>query len=120
VMNNRAFGTIAGLEAAHYDHSFGTLFKKPDGSSYSPQWAEVARAYGIKGRKIQAAAEFKSALAEALAADEPYLLDVPMENIPVPTDGIWNINDIYTPKENVAEGRLFGGEAIKSLHRATD
>jgi acetolactate synthase-1/2/3 large subunit len=28
-----------------------------------------------------------------------------MENIPVPTEGIWNINDIYTPKEDVVEGR---------------
>ncbi|OPL09345.1 MAG: acetohydroxyacid synthase large subunit [delta proteobacterium ML8_F1] len=119
VMNNSAFGTIAGLEAAHYNHSFGTLFKRPDGSSYSPQWAEVARGYGIKSRKIESAEEFKSAFAEALASNEPYLLDVPMENIPVPTDGIWNINDIYTPKENVVEGRHFGGEVIKSLHKGT-
>jgi len=119
VMNNSAFGTIAGLEAAHYNHTFGTVFKKPDGSSYNPNWAEVAKAYGIKSKKITSADEFKGAFQEALDSNEPYLLDVPMENIPVPTDGIWNINDIYTPKENVFEGKLMYGEASKSKHVTT-
>ncbi|MBB6215268.1 acetolactate synthase-1/2/3 large subunit [Anaerosolibacter carboniphilus] len=119
VMNNGAFGTIAGLEAAQYHHSFGTIFKKPDGTPYNPEWAEVAKAYGIKSKKITSAEEFKAAFKEALDSNEPYLLDVPMENIPVPTDGIWNINDIYTPKENVAEGRLVYGEATRSKHVAT-
>lgn len=119
VMNNGAFGTIAGLESAHYKHTFGTVFKKPDGSAYNPEWAEVAKAYGIKSKKITSAEEFKGAFKEALDANEPYLLDVPMENIPVPTDGIWNINDIYTPKENVYEGKLIYGEANKSKHVTT-
>ncbi len=119
VMNNGAFGTIAGLEASHYEHSFGTVFKDHKGESYSPDWAKVAAGYGIKSKRIESTAEFKDALKEALEADEPYLLDVPMENIPVPTDGIWNINDIYTPKSNVSEGRLTEGEAKKSLHVTT-
>ena len=37
-------------------------------------------------------------LAEALAAGEPFLLDVPMRNIPTPTSGHWNILDIYSPE----------------------
>jgi acetolactate synthase-1/2/3 large subunit len=119
VMNNGAFGTIAGLEAGHYDHTFGTVFKKPDGSAYNPEWAEVAKAYGIKSKKITSAAEFKGAFKEALDSNEPYLLDVPMENIPVPTEGIWNINDIYSPKENVYEGKLMYGEPTKSKHVTT-
>lgn len=119
VMNNGAFGTIAGLESAHYNHTFGTVFKKPDGSPYNPEWAEVAKAYGIKSKKITSAEEFKGAFQEALDANVPYLLDVPMENIPVPTDGIWNINDIYTPKENVYEGKLLYGKASKSKHVTT-
>lgn len=120
VMNNGAFGTIAGLEEAHYHHTFGTVFKKIDGSAYNPEWAEVAKAYGIKSKKITSAEEFKGAFQKALDADEPYLLDVPMENIPVPTEGIWNINDIYTPKENVNEGRLMYGEATTSKHVTTN
>jgi acetolactate synthase-1/2/3 large subunit len=119
VMNNGAFGTIAGLEASHYNHTFGTVFKDSKGASYSPEWAKIAAGYGIKSRKIESADEFKGALKEALDSNEPYLLDVPMENIPVPTDGIWNINDIYTPKDNIAEGRLTGGKVVKSKHVTT-
>ncbi|MBZ2174908.1 thiamine pyrophosphate-binding protein [Schnuerera sp. xch1] len=119
VMNNNAFGTIAGLESSHYNHTFGTMFKTPNGEPYNPEWAEVAKAYGIKAKKITSADEFKDAFKEALDSNKPYLLDVPMENIPVPTDGIWNINDIYTPKDNVKEGRLMYGDAEKSFHVST-
>lgn len=118
VMNNYAFGTIAGLEGAHYHHNFGTVFKIND-KPYNPEWAEVAKAYGVKAKKISSADEFKEAFREAIESNEPYLLDVPMENIPVPTEGIWNINDIYTPKENVKDGVLLSGEAIRSKHVST-
>ena len=75
---------------------------------YSPDWAAVARGYGIKARKIASADEFAEALKEALECGEPYLIDAPMENIAVPTPGVWNINDIYTHKDNVdiCNGRL--------------
>ena len=78
-----------------------------------------SKAYGVKARKIKSASEFKEVFREAIESNEPYLLDVPMENIPVPTDGIWNINDIYTPKENVIKGKLISGEAIRADHKAT-
>jgi acetolactate synthase-1/2/3 large subunit len=100
IMNNRAFGTIAGLEKAHYDTTFGTLFEK-DGESYSPDYAAIARAYGVEGVKIQSAAEFKPALEAAIKANKPYVLDVSMVNNPVPTAGHWNIMDIYSPGKKV-------------------
>lgn len=110
VMNNSAFGTIAGLENLHYKTQFGTVFTA-NGKSYSPEWAEIAKGYGIKAKKITSADEFAPTLKEALECNEPYLIDCPMENIPVPTPGVWNINDIYTKKDNVVEGRLaFEGE----------
>ena len=68
---------------------------------------------------MQSADEFKEIFKEAIESNEPYLIDVPMENIPVPTDGIWNINDIYTPKENIKDGVLMHGEATRSVHVAT-
>lgn len=110
VMNNSAFGTIAGLEYANYQTRFGTVFKTPDGESYSPDWAAVARSYGVQAVRIEKAEDFKPALEAAVASGEPYLLDVPMENITVPTPGCWNINDIYTPKANVREGKLVPDE----------
>lgn len=104
VMNNSAFGTIAGLENAHYKTEFGTVFKA-DGQPYSPEWAEIAKGYGIQSAKINSANELGEQLKIALEADAPFLLDCPMENIPVPTPGDWNINEIYTHKPGIQNGR---------------
>ncbi|MBT8354420.1 MAG: hypothetical protein KJO60_07855, partial [Desulfofustis sp.] len=101
IMNNNAFGTIAGLEKAHYQTTFGTVFTK-DGVSTSPDYAEVAHAYGIEGITIQSAAEFKPALIRAIELNKPVVLDVPMINNPVPTSGHWNILDIYSPDRKVS------------------
>lgn len=106
VMNNAAYGTIAGLEYSNYGTRFGTTFTKTDGTPYTPDWAAVARGYGIEAEHIESADSFKGALERAIASNKPYLIDVPMENIAVPTPGCWNINDIYNPKENVSQGRL--------------
>jgi len=101
IMNNNAFGTIAGLEKAHYNTTFGTVFEK-NGQSTSPDYAAVARAYGVKGIRINSAVEFKPALIEAIAMKKPVVLDVPMINNPVPTTGHWNILDIYSPGKKVS------------------
>ena len=109
VMNNSAFGTIAGLENANYKTKFGTVFHTPDGESYSPCWADVAKAYGVDSIRCSTADEFKPALEKAIEANKagkPFLVEAPMENIVVPTPGCWNINDIYSPNELVKEGKL--------------
>lgn len=100
IMNNYAFGTIAGLAKAHYDTTFGTVFEK-DGKPYSPDYAAIARAYGVEGVKIMSASEFRPALEKAISANKPFVLDVPMVNNPVPTAGHWNIMDIYSPGKKI-------------------
>jgi acetolactate synthase-1/2/3 large subunit len=100
IMNNCAFGTIAGLEKAHYGTTFGTVFEK-DGKPYSPDYAAIARAYGIDGVKVGSAAEFKPALEKAVKSKRPVVIDVYMENVPTPTAGHWNIMDIYSPGKKV-------------------
>jgi len=100
IMNNRAFGTIAGLEKAHYDTTFGTVFEV-DGESYSPDYAAIARAYGIDGITVNAAEELLPALQKAVAMNKPVVIDVYMKNIPTPTAGHWNIMDIYSPGKKV-------------------
>jgi len=100
IMNNHAFGTIAGLELAHYNTTFGTVFEK-DGESYSPDFAAIARAYGVEGIKIESAAELKPALERAIALKKPVVIDAYMKNVPTPTAGHWNIMDIYSPGKKV-------------------
>jgi acetolactate synthase I/II/III large subunit len=100
IMNNGAFGTIAGLEKAHFDTTFGTIFMR-DGKPYAVDYAAIARAYGIDGVKVNSAAEFKPALEAAIKANKPCVIDVTMQNEPVPTAGHWNIMDIYSPGKKV-------------------
>jgi len=100
IMNNYAFGTIAGLEQAHFGTTHGTVFRK-DGKPYSPDYAGIAKAYGIDGIKIQSAEEFKPVLQRAIESNKPFVIDVDMLNIPTPTSGHWNIVDIYSPGKKI-------------------
>ena len=101
IMNNDAFGTIAGLEKAHFGTTFGTVFSK-DGKSTSPDYAALARAYGVEGVRIESADGFKPALEAAIRANAPVVIDVPMINNPTPTTGHWNILDIYSPDKDIS------------------
>lgn len=94
VMDNAAFGTIAGLEAAHYGWSFGCLFERR-GQPYRADYAAMARSFGARGVLIQSADELGPALREALASNLPTVIQAPMENAPTPTPGHWDINDVY-------------------------
>ncbi|MEV5070780.1 thiamine pyrophosphate-binding protein [Microbacterium sp. LMI12-1-1.1] len=100
VMNNNAFGTIAGLEKAAFDTTYGTVFGSADDPLYT-DFAAIAEAYGITGIKVEAAVEFKPALERAIALERPVVIDVSMVNVPTPTTGHWNILDIYSPGETV-------------------
>jgi len=95
VMNNRAHGTIADLEAGSFGSGFGCEFTDPGGRPYSPDFAALGRACGADGYQIAAPDDFRAALREALQRRRPAVLDVPMINEPVPTPGHWNITDIY-------------------------
>ena len=103
VMNNNAFGTIAGLQKAHYGLTYGTTFPgSPDAPTNGPGYAEIARAYGADGVRISSAKELLPTLQAAIASGRPTVLDVPMINNPTPTTGHWNILDIYSPDKDVS------------------
>jgi acetolactate synthase-1/2/3 large subunit len=94
VMDNAAFGTIAGLEQMHYGTEFGCVFEC-DGKRYDIDYAAIAEGFGARGVRISAADQLGPALLQALADDKPTLIHVPMTNAPTPTPGHWDINDIY-------------------------
>jgi acetolactate synthase-1/2/3 large subunit len=103
VMNNNAYGTIAGLQKAAYGVTHGTLFPVHEASwaQQTPNYADIAKAYGCMGERLASAADLKPALQRALASGRPYVLDVPMKNNPTPTTGHWNILDIYSPDKHL-------------------
>lgn len=95
VMNNRAHGTIADLQAGNFGASYGCEFRDPDGRPYSPDFAALAQSCGADGYSVAAPDELQAALRHALRQQRPAVIDVPMINEPVPTPGHWNITDIY-------------------------
>ena len=95
VMDNAAFGTIAGLSQQHYGSDFGCVFEREGERPYRVDFAAMARACGARGVMITKADELGPAIREALAADRPTVIQAPMENAPTPTPGHWNINDIF-------------------------
>lgn len=103
VMNNNAFGTIAGLQKAHYGLTYGTTFQRADDPmAQTPDYAAIARAYGCDGVRVDSAAGFRPALEAAIASGRPTVIDVAMINNPTPTSGHWNILDIYSPGKQVS------------------
>jgi acetolactate synthase-1/2/3 large subunit len=94
VMDNAAFGTIAGLTNMHYGWEFGCLFEA-DGVRYRTDFAQIARGYGADGVLIRSADELGPALSAALASGRPTVIQAPMENAPTPTPGHWDINCVY-------------------------
>ena len=94
VMDNSAFGTIAGLEEMHYGTSFGCVFEC-QGKPYHVDYAAMARSFGAGGVLVERAQDLGPALRSALDSGRPTLIQVPMENAPTPTPGHWDINDIY-------------------------
>ena len=99
VMNNNAYGTIAGLQKANYGLTLGTTF--PHAASLEeqmPDYAAIARGYGCNGVRVTSAEDFRPALEHAIASGSPTVIDVAMVNNPTPTSGHWNILDIYSPE----------------------
>ena len=94
VMDNAAFGTIAGLTNMHYGWEFGCLFEA-DGVRYRTDFAQIAKGYGADGVFIKAADELGPALTAALASGRPTVIQAAMENAPTPTPGHWDINCVY-------------------------
>jgi acetolactate synthase-1/2/3 large subunit len=94
VMDNTAFGTIAGLEEMHYGWSFGCTFECK-GKPYLVDYAAMARSFGADGVAVESAEQLGPALRDAIRSNRPTLIQVPMENAPTPTPGHWDINDIY-------------------------
>jgi acetolactate synthase-1/2/3 large subunit len=94
IMDNAAFGTIAGLEQGQYDTTFGCVFLR-NGEPYRVDWVQIAKGYGAEGIYVRSAGELGPALKKALASGLPTVIQAPMENAPTPTPGHWNIHDIY-------------------------
>jgi acetolactate synthase-1/2/3 large subunit len=98
VMDNAAYGVIAGIEKRHLGSTYGCTFES-DGNPYHVDFAAIARASGARGIAIEAPEQLGPALREALASGRPTLIQVPVQVVPTPTPGHWDINAIFKKPE---------------------
>ncbi|MDG1414760.1 MAG: thiamine pyrophosphate-dependent enzyme [Alphaproteobacteria bacterium] len=78
VMNNNAFGTIAGLQKTHYGHTDGTTFPGSASNPASdPDYANIAASYRAQGIKVGSAEDLLPALEEAIPRANPPCLTSP-------------------------------------------
>ena len=72
VFNDNAYGNVLRAQIEQFDgHVLGTEL-------YNPDFVKLAEAYGVHGVRVHDAGQLESVLREALAADAPRVIEVPV------------------------------------------
>jgi acetolactate synthase-1/2/3 large subunit len=94
VFNNYCFSTIRTVGATYFNNTYATVFTTPDGKPYNPDFVLLARAFGMKGARVEDPDDLPAAIRAAIACNEPYLLEVVTRgDVPMPRTGHWDIAD---------------------------
>jgi acetolactate synthase-1/2/3 large subunit len=94
LFNNFCFSTIRTVGTTYFKNAYGTEFTTPDGQPYNPDFMLLAKSFGIASDLVIQPDDLPAALAKALAADVPYLLEVRTRgDVPMPRTGQWDIAD---------------------------
>ena len=77
VINNGGWGAIRNLQLNMFgeDREIITQFRTPDGEPYAARIADMARALGVAGERIEDPRGIAAAVQRALAAGKPYLIE---------------------------------------------
>jgi acetolactate synthase I/II/III large subunit len=79
VLDNSGWISIKGGQQTFFGRTTMTDFITPDGSTYSPDFAAIGRAFGIHAERVDRAADVGPAVTRALASGGPSLVHVPVE-----------------------------------------
>ena len=94
VWNNYAFASIRGLQRGYLGgRELVTDFKDPDSAEpYNPDFAAMARTAGLKGLRVDKAKDLGEAVEEAVAANEPCVIDANIQGEGNPVGaGVWEL-----------------------------
>lgn len=78
VFNDSAYGNVRRIQQEQFD---GRLIAS---DLKNPNYRKLADAFGVAARKATTPAELNTQLGEAIAADEPTLIEIPVEPMPNP------------------------------------
>lgn len=75
VQNNSGYMSIRGGQRKLMDRHIGSEFTRPDGSPYSPDFIEIAKAFGLQAWRADTGEGVGKALQEALNCGKPALVE---------------------------------------------
>jgi acetolactate synthase-1/2/3 large subunit len=94
VLNNGGYGSIAIYQTKHFGRHHGTYFQLGE-DAYNVSYAEIARAYGARGVRVESPDQLEPALVNALNEPAPWVIEVPVTATPrVQASGHWDVNDL--------------------------
>jgi acetolactate synthase-1/2/3 large subunit len=104
ILNNASYNVIGLYQKRHYGRLLGTNFEiSGRGEPYSPDYAQLAEAYGALGLRVATAAEVEPVLHEAIASRRPVVIDAPVTTTPrYRAAGYWDANSYLAKGWNQA------------------
>jgi acetolactate synthase-1/2/3 large subunit len=94
LFNNFCYSTIRTVGTTYFNNAYGTEFTTPDGKPYNPDFALLAKSFGIESDLVIEPSDLAPAFKHAFEADVPYLLEVRSRgDVPMPRTGHWDIAD---------------------------
>jgi acetolactate synthase-1/2/3 large subunit len=90
VLNNIGWTSIRDFQRGLFgeDRAFFTEFRGTDGELISPDFAAIARGFGIEGVKVTSFDDLKPALERAIASGRPVVIEAMQDRDPANTTGI--------------------------------
>ena len=111
VWNNFGWTSIRDIQTGMFQgREIGTLFYR-DGERWNPDFAAMARSFGVEGLTVTHGSELGAALEHAVGLGKPVLLDVHVDgDVHLPSTGAWQLPP--TPWREPAYGARYlpGGE----------
>ncbi len=104
LFNNFCFSTIQTVGNTYFQNNYGTVFTRPDGQAYNPDFMLLAKAFGIDSMLVSDPREVAAALRHAIAQDKPFLLEVRTRgDLPMPRTGYWDIAEFLQGGNTVTD-----------------
>jgi acetolactate synthase-1/2/3 large subunit len=101
VWNNSGYVSIRDLQKGAFGKETTTMFRREaTGEPFSPDYAMLARACGAEGIRVTAPGELGDALAAAVRADRPTVVDVAVDVTPPIATGTWQLPPLAYPEPN--------------------
>jgi len=116
VWNNRGYCSIRDIQHGMFGaRELATSFEMHQGNRelYSPDFAALAKSFGVASHTVTHAGEVEDAIATAIAANRPYLIEVPVDREirPIGT-GSWELPPLPQPEPNFLKALAAAGLSL--------